>query len=494
MWSYFTSQEYVRPNNGEIMYKRAQVQKPVLLNEADFSIRGYTHKTEWSCSVREADLSEEENSPNYYEATISKWLPLPPLVEDIICDVVVVGGGLLGTSAALHLARENVDTVILEQFRIGSGASGRNGGQLTPGLARWEAETMLAQFPAEEAARLWRFTSVEAMELIDRLAEDYDLDIRRKKGHLTAAVHPGHMNALAKEIEAREAMGDFSARLIGQEEVQDHVHSPLYFGAQLDEMGGQLHPLALTRGLAYAFSHHGGKIYENSKAVELTETPQGIRISTPQGSVLARKAVVLGVHHATADLLNQNLSTTLPLYSYVGVTNTDQNAVQDLMPTQMAVYDTQFQIDYYRTVGNSRFLFGGEGTGTQLSPDHMLHYLTQRLHTVFPDHKHLSFDYIWSGKTDVTYNGAADCKKYEQGKATLYAVHGWSGHGVAQTVRIGKAVCDDVLNKNDDFYMLSSIRHLPIPFAGRLSSIVIPLVKSWAKVSNVLAPEKMISF
>ena len=80
-----------------------------------------------------------DNPANYYESSLSDWHTFDSLKADIECDVVVIGGGFFGSSSALHFAEKGVETVLLEKNRVGSAASGRNGGQLTPGLARWEA-------------------------------------------------------------------------------------------------------------------------------------------------------------------------------------------------------------------------------------------------------------------------------------------------------------------------------------------------------------------
>jgi hypothetical protein len=62
---------------------------------------------------------------NYYESSLQAWHEFEPLNADIECDVVVIGGGLLGVSAALHLSEQGVDTVLVEKNRVGSAASGR---------------------------------------------------------------------------------------------------------------------------------------------------------------------------------------------------------------------------------------------------------------------------------------------------------------------------------------------------------------------------------
>lgn len=164
--------------------------------------------------------------------------------------------------------------------------------------------------------------------------------------------------------------------------------------------------------------------------------------------------MVVAVHSATHTLLEQDNSTTIPFYTYVGTTSPVAGGTRTLLTTGKAVYDTQFQIDYYRPVRNERLLFGGQGTGTRWEDEKTIDYLTSRLRTVFPEREDLELEFAWSGTTDLTLNGATDSRKL--GKyAPIYVVHGWSGHGIAQTIRIGKAIRDDLLGVNDDFTMLT---------------------------------------
>ena len=430
---------------------------------------------------------------NYYESSLQAWHEFEPLNADIECDVVVIGGGLLGASAALHLSEQGVDTVLVEKNRVGSAASGRNDGQLTPGLARWEAETMIEHFSFEEAKKLWHFTSTEAMVLIDSIAEKYDLDVQRKHGHLTAAVHSGHLDALREGMQARHYLDEKNTSMLTQDELREHVQSDNYFGGQLDQLGGHIHPLALTRGLAYGFCQNGGTIYEQTEVQSIQERADGIYVTTAQGVIKARKSVVMGVHHASFKLLEERNQTTIPFYTYVCTTAPLALDLKELLPTDLPVYDTQFQIDYYRGVSKNRLLFGGEGTGSCWSPEQTHDYLLGRIQHVFPQLEQVQLDFVWSGTTDLTVNGAADSRKFGS-QYPIYAVQGWSGHGVAQTVRIGKAIADDFCGQSDDFNMLTCIQHQNIPFGRALAPLVIPIAKSMYGLGAMINPGKMVSF
>ncbi|WMD19994.1 FAD-dependent oxidoreductase [Achromobacter seleniivolatilans] len=430
---------------------------------------------------------------NYYEASLSEWPSFGGLPGDLSCEVVIIGGGLLGASTALHLAEAGVDVVLIEKDHIGSGASGRNGGQMTPGLARWEAGTMLDNLSLADARRLWRFASVEAMDVIDGLRARHHFECDRKRGHITAAVHAGHMGALVENADARLRLGDSGVKIIGRHELKDqYVKSDIYFGAAIDSTGGQVHPLALLRGMVHGFVKLGGRVYDGTQALAIQEAPGSTLVTTEKGAITARKAVVLAVHSSTFQFMPGS-STTVPFFTYVAVTPPLPHPVRELLPADMPVYDTQLQIDYYRAVRNNRLLFGGQGTGNSWSPRDVNNYLLDRIKTVFPQLEKPELEYSWSGISDLTLNGATDSRK-SAGDIPVYMVHGWSGHGVAQTVRIGRAISDDLTGRNNDFTMLTRFDHAGIPLGRHISPVAIPLIKGALGVMGMINPADMVSF
>ena len=76
-----------------------------------------------------------EHTPSYYAASAGADLERAPLAGTVSAEVCVVGGGIAGCSAALHLAERGYSTVLIEQHRIGWGASGRSGGEVIHGVA-----------------------------------------------------------------------------------------------------------------------------------------------------------------------------------------------------------------------------------------------------------------------------------------------------------------------------------------------------------------------
>ncbi|WP_323127640.1 NAD(P)/FAD-dependent oxidoreductase [Acinetobacter rathckeae] len=465
--------------------------KPIILDDIEFKpSKNRLNGQDWNWSSY--PHADGEIPANYYESSLAPWLTFDALEKDLTCDVVVVGAGLLGASAALHLAEQGLEVVLVEKDRVGSAASGRNGGQLTPGLARWEAEDMIQHLSHEEAKKLWHFTSTEAMQLIDDISAKYELNLARSYGHITAAVHPGHVLSLTKGADARIFLGESNTKIVGKHELLEYVNSESYHGGLIDALGGQIHPLALNRGLVSGFLKNKGAVYENTEVTAITEQEDCTIVETAQGVIKARKAVVMAVHHASFQLLEQNAETTIPFFTYVGVTKPLDINLEDILPKSYPVYDTQLQIDYYRGVSKNRLLFGGQGTGSCWQVDKTSEYLLGRISAVFPQVE-TAFDFVWSGTTDLTVNGAVDSRK-TTAKVPVYAVHGWSGHGVAQTVRIGKAIADDVFGHNKDYEILTQIEHKNIPLGRMFAPVAIPLAKCMYSAKIALQPGKMISF
>jgi glycine/D-amino acid oxidase-like deaminating enzyme len=417
---------------------------------------------------------------------------MPMLENAVKADVVVVGGGLLGLSTALHLASSGVETVLLEKGQVGGRASGRNGGQVTPGMARWKARKMLSTLPLEEARWLWRFSAREAMELLDNLLDTHQISADLQYGHLTAAMHPAHVGTLMEELDARHALGERGAFLLSQHELQDHLCSPIYHGAVKDNLGGQIHPQKLVRGLLRAFLQRGGKIHENSPVISLRPVPQGTEVMSAAGGIVARKAVVLALHADTGSLQSEESAMTLSLYSYLAATAPVAGGTHSLLPTGMPVYDTRLQIDYFRPYEHDRLLFGAMGTSHLLSNEMIVQRIQQRMHEVFPHRQDLQAEFFWAEEFDVTHSGLPVFHK-SLAPVPVYTAYGWNGHGVAQTVRVGKAIRDDFLRINRDFTKLTRFDHQAFPTRYLPKRDLARLAMLSAQIVSFLQPHKMLS-
>ncbi|HMG50356.1 MAG TPA: FAD-binding oxidoreductase, partial [Inquilinus sp.] len=99
-------------------------------------------------------MQAAEHVRSWYAATANRTLRFPSLDGDLRCDVLVVGGGYTGLSAAIELRERGLDVVLVEAKRVGWGASGRNGGQAVTGFNK-DISTIAAWVGRDDARKLW---------------------------------------------------------------------------------------------------------------------------------------------------------------------------------------------------------------------------------------------------------------------------------------------------------------------------------------------------
>ncbi|MER9526716.1 FAD-binding oxidoreductase [Mesorhizobium sp. M0292] len=163
---------------------------------------------------------------SYYVATANPAPDHPALAGDVDADLVVVGGGCTGLSAALHAAVRGLKVVLLEGGKIGWGASGRNGGQMIPGL-RKGAKGLVKLYGPERAKVLFDL-AFEArglvLDIIERHAIDCDL---RLTGHLVGAVNGSDLRDLEDEAKCLESVMKFrDVEILSAAQARGKVDTP----------------------------------------------------------------------------------------------------------------------------------------------------------------------------------------------------------------------------------------------------------------------------
>jgi gamma-glutamylputrescine oxidase len=393
---------------------------------------------------------------SYYAATANPAPDYPRLTDEIDVDLAVVGGGCTGLSAALHAAERGLSVAVLEGGKVGWGASGRNGGQVIPGLRKGALELTRA-YGAERARALF-VLALEARtlvcELIERHAIDCDLSLN---GHLLAAVKDSDMRDMEAEIDCLSRVMDYNeVYLLSAADTRRQVDSA-YRGGLLDRCGGHMHSLNYALGLARAAQAAGAAIYENSPAVELAKGATN-RVTTPGGGVRARMVLLAG------DALLRGLereadNRIMPVANYVVATAPLPNAGQ-LIPHDAAISDSRFVVNYYRLTRDGRVLFGGGERYTPRPPRDIAAFVRPHLEGVFPQLKGVAIDHAWGGLVSITRTRLPHLGR----RGEVYFAHGYSGMGVVLSTLGGKLAVEAMLGDAERFDLFAGVA--PPAFPG----------------------------
>ncbi len=395
-------------------------------------------------------------SRTWYHATATPPFAFPALQGEMRADVCVVGAGLTGLGAALKLAEEGLSVIVLDEGRIGDGASGRNGGQVHSGHRR--EQVWLEKTCGKQAAHaLWDLAEDAKLNL-HTLIERYAIECEWKQGLILADHKPRHaFHSRAYVHHLREEYGYDKLHYLEPEDIHARIHSPYYFSGILDEGAGHLHPLKFVYGLVEAAVSKGVLFFEYSEARRLVQEANRRRVETEQGHVLADWVLLAG--DALMDGLESDFDAhILPIASTIAVT--EPLAIEELLSGEEAVSDSRFVVNYFRPVEGNRLLFGG-GESWALKPVwEPEKYVRRAMAAVYPQLKDIRFDWAWSGLVGITRTRAPFVRCVAP---NVLASAGYCGHGVALAPLFGRILAEAVVGTASRFDLLQSLPVPPFP-------------------------------
>ncbi len=383
------------------------------------------------------------------------------LAGETTADLAIVGGGATGLSAALHAAERGLSVVVLEAGRIGWGASGRNGGQIIPGLRQGAAD-LVAAMGRERGAALVQL-ALEArgvvVGLVDRHGIECDL---RHTGHIHGAVKPAQMRDFEAEVRALEdVIGYRGARLLSAADAGAAVATP-YHGAIFDAGGGHFHTLNYTLGLARAAAAAGARLFEGAEVTRLDRTAAGVTLATAGGGVRAAQVVLAG------DALLEGLYSRvnhriMPVANYI-VTTAPLPDAAALIPGDAAVSDARFVVNYFRRTPDNRLMFGGGERYTRRPPADIKAFVRPFLERSFPQLRGVQLDHGWGGLVSVTRSRLPDIGR----DGPILWAHGYSGQGAILSTLGGLLLAEAVAGESSRFDRFAAVAPRAFPGGAAL--------------------------
>jgi glycine/D-amino acid oxidase-like deaminating enzyme len=356
-------------------------------------------------------------------------------------DVVIVGGGFTGLSAARTLAKRGASTIVLESARIASEGSGLNGGHCNNGLSHSYVE-LAERIGTEQARQFYRAfdAAVDAVETV--IAEEgIDCDFVRA-GKLKLAAKPAHYDALARNFERLHREVDPDTELVPASRIREEIDSDCFHGGLLQKRSAQLHMGKFAVGLANAAVRHGARIFERAELTRLERrSGHAYRVHTARGSVDAAQ-VLLATGASRHGPLQRFRRRIVPVGSFIVATKPLQRElVTRLLPGRRNYTTTKNINNYFRLTPDDRLIFGGRARFALSSPESDLksgRILEATLAKVFSELAGVRLDYCWGGLVDMTRDRLPRAGEHDG----LYYSMGYSGHGAQMSVLMGQRMAD----------------------------------------------------
>ncbi len=355
----------------------------------------------------------------------------PPLRDEARADAAIVGAGYTGLATALALAERGASVVVLEAREAGFGASGRNGGQVIPGL-KLDPDALDRMFGAATTHFVGAAADV-TFALIARLGIDCGAE---RSGWVQATVKRSHLPLVATRAAQWRARGapvetldaDAMARLTG---------SRRFVGGWRDGRAGVVHPLDYAHGLAKAAQRAGARLHGGALVTKLARSGAGWRLTTAAGAVEARE-VVLATNGYSDRLWPRLKATVLPARScQIATAPLPPAVLADILPGGEAVSDTRRIGVYFRRGPGGRLLIGGRGPFREPQAPEDYARLRDALAWLYPQAAEAPIEHCWSGRVAMT---ADHLPHIHQPAPGVTAALGYNGRGVAMATALGLAI------------------------------------------------------
>jgi len=401
----------------------------------------------------------------------------PSLSGEVHADVVIIGAGYTGLSAAHHISKSGLTPVVLEANRPGWGASGRNGGVITAKF-RQSFRGIDAAHGRAMARRMYEIAH-ESTEIVEELVCEFGITSARltRSGQVKAAHNHTTLQAAVDEAEwMKREMGDAGVRILDAHQVRDETGSQAFVGGVLNPGSGGIHPLNYAHGLAEGLAQRGVAIFQESPALRLRRDNGLIVVETPQGEVWARQAIIATNTYSDLTEATARMQRTLvPFRSAIIATDKlPPDIAGRLMPTGRTYTETKRMMRWFRMV-DDRVVFGGRGAFGKQDSDAAFDALRKAMIGIFPELADIPLAFKWSGLVGMTLDSVPHIGRLND--LTLFSM-GYNGAGVAMSSLMGRYLAAYVRGEKPDVGLLDASRLKVIPFYP-LREPAVRMVAGW---------------
>ncbi len=403
-------------------------------------------------------------------------------------DVVVVGAGFCGLSAARTLAKRGISVAVLEAETFGWGASSRNGGMVLTGM-KLPVPALIKRYGREVVRKMYA-ASLDSIDCVEQIVREEKIDCNFSRcGHLEVACKQAHFDGYEESAALIKREFNHELRIIPKSELRGEIGSDVYFGGMVDETSAGLNPARYVAGLALAAQRAGACLYDRTRVTSVeSEANSGackFRVQTSRGAITARE-VILASGAYTTEATPALRKKIIPIGSYIIATEVlPSGLARELSPRNRMIYDSKHFLYYYRLTPDNRMLFGGRAAffpETENTVRQSAEILRRGMIDVYPQLRDTKVEFVWGGTLDFTLDVMPHAGKIDG----MYFAAGFAGHGVAAATWFGAKLAGLICGDPND------IPFDGIPFRGAPIGLrsgnawALPLAGAWYKILDWL--------
>ncbi len=408
-------------------------------------------------------MSLEPKTPkpdNLWHATCVERFSSPPLSNDIVVDIVIVGGGYTGCAAALHAAQTGAKVCLLEAKEIGHGGSGRNVGLVNAGL--WlPPETIAAQMGDAPAERLTSALCVapdQVFSLIDTHAIKCEAV---RAGTLHCAHSPAGMKNLKDRHRQQAALGA-PVTLLNAKEAQSRTGTSTIHGALHDARAGTVQPFAYCQGLARAAATAGAVIHEQTPVQSIRSNSTSWQVTTPMATVRAG-AMILATNAYHLGMEGLSAPESVPVhYLQFATAPLPDDVRRNILPGGEGCWDTALVMSSFRLDKAGRLIIGGVGDLGHAASGVHRKWARRKLRRFFPQAADVPLEYAWDGRIAMTSDHIPKIVRLGH---NAYSIFGYSGRGIGPGTVFGTALANVLLGQSENNLPIQPCDNHTEPFA-----------------------------
>jgi len=368
-------------------------------------------------------------------------------------DLLIVGGGFTGCSAALEAAKVGAKVVLLESETIGFGGSGRNVGLVNAGL--WLPPKKIISILGEKHGE--RLISVlgSAPDLVFSIIEENKIKCEPKRnGTLHCAHSEKGMDYLIERFKQGKLFEE-PLTLFDKTETDNKVGSSKFIGSLHDSRAGTIQPLAYCRGLARKAKELGAKIYEKSKVCQVKKQ-NGMWKTYVRGIEIKSKYLFFAMNaYEDLDKANNTGKFSTVYYSQFATRALNSNEMSTILPGKEGCWDTAKIMSSFRVDDAGRLILGTMGNSEGFGKYVHTNWANKKLKDLFPFLPNIEFNYRWSGKIAMTKDHIPKIVNFEENALSCF---GYSGRGIAPGTLFGKTCAAALLSEDLSVLPVSAVR------------------------------------